>query len=146
MGVLVPKRAPPPPHVLRLRGRAPILPGRPRRRRRFRGRRGISAVFRGGPSQVLCEGVRGSVRRIGRGVVRRMQERDDCVSDACQVAAAEINLVRRGKDEPSCSEQNYHTGLILGTKIILVRGCDNVAGKLRQEWKAAPGKSNQITK
>ena len=28
----------------------------------------------------------------------------------------------------------YHVAQLLGPEIILVRGCENVAGKLRQKW------------
>jgi len=33
-------------------------------------------------------------------------------------------------------KSNTTTGLVLGMKIMLVRGCENVAGKLKQEWKS----------
>ena len=88
--VLVPERTSTPANVLRVLGGAPLLFRRPRRPRRPRGCRGISPILWSGRCQVLGEGVRGGVRGIGRGVVRRMQERDDCVGHACQVTALKM--------------------------------------------------------
>ena len=39
-------------------------------------------------------------------------------------------------------QSNTTTGLVLGMKTMIVRGCENVAGKLKQEWKATAGKKS----
>ena len=39
-------------------------------------------------------------------------------------------------------KSNTTTGLVLGMKTMIVRGCENVAGKLKQEWKATAGKKS----